>query len=394
MLHTSTASSGGAALAAQRLVAAEQAMGLDVSFMSQSDSHVTLDGGPLRSIAVAQRLNQKSRTAFNRAITKDMRYFFSPVDSPILSSADLRRWSPDIVHVHNWYNFFSWDSLAELQRNGIPVVATAHDERIMTGGCHTTLGCDEFLRGCRKCPQSRLPGIARRPARDLFAQVGAHPIDIVAPSQWLTDRMQERYARTHTRVHRIPNCLDAEVFRPLPRSGPAAIGVMLGKASDLVSDVLGQLIRKLAQRGQDFPLLRVAGAGARPEWPGKMDDVGYLTTEHARAQFWQAVDIAFVPTWADNFPNTSLEAIFSGAIPVTSRVGGAGEAIDQMGVGAAVEPNASSLAEALCIQLRVVNQSRESAEDRWTIARRIYGQDVIARQYARLYGEVLSRKGP
>lgn len=390
----STASTGGAALAAQRLVAAELAIGLDVGFMSQSDRILTLDGGPLRSIAVAQRLNQKSRTAFNRAITKDTEYFFSPVDSPILSSADLRRWSPDIVHVHNWYNFFSWDSLADLQRNGIPVVATAHDERMMTGGCHTTLGCDEFLRGCQECPQSRLPRIARRPARDLFAQVGAHPIDIVAPSQWLTDRIQERYARTPARVHHIPNCLDAEVFRPLPRIGPAALGVMLGKASDLVSDVLGQLIRELAQRGQDVPLLRVAGAGARPEWPGKTDDVGYLTTEHARAQFWQAVDIAFVPTWADNFPNTNLEAIFSGAIPVTSRVGGAGEAINQLGVGAAVEPNASSLAEALSIQLRVVNQSRESAEDRWILARRIYGQDVIARQYARLYSQALSRKDP
>jgi len=224
--------------------------------------------------------------------------------------------------------------------------------------------------------------------------VGAHPIDIVAPSQWLTDRMQERYARTQTRVHRIPNCLDAEVFRPLPRTGPAAIGVMLGKASDLVSDVLGQLIRELAQRGQDFPLLRVAGAGARPEWPGKMDDVGFLTTERARAQFWQAVDIAFVPTWADNFPNTNLEAIFSGAIPVTSRVGGAGEAIDQLGVGAAVEPHASSLAEALSLQLGAVRQARESAEDRWTFAREIYGQDIIARQYLQLYDEALSRKDP
>lgn len=64
---------------------------------------------------------------------------------------DQRYISADIVNLH-WINdgFFNISSLKFINK---PIVWTLRDMWAFTGGCHYTLGCENFKNFCQKCPQ-------------------------------------------------------------------------------------------------------------------------------------------------------------------------------------------------------------------------------------------------
>jgi len=232
VLHVSTATSGGAALAALRIVGAQRGIGIDALLLTQ-ERGVVIGPTGRRTVSSPRRLAQRGTTAIDLSLSRDRRYFYSPLDLGVVEIGDIRSVAPDVVHVHNWFNFFPWRLASQLRDQGIAVVATAHDERLMTGGCHTTLGCDNYLAGCRTCPQSRVPAIAQRPALRLHETLIECGATIVAPSSWMSSRLLRRFEGTAVGIYEIPNCLDTNIFHPPKtlRAGEITLGAMTGKAS-------------------------------------------------------------------------------------------------------------------------------------------------------------------
>ena len=197
-------------------------------------------------------------------------------------------------------------------------------------------------------------------------------------------------------ISHVPNCLNPTVFHPLdaPRSGHVVVGVMTGKAPQLLRGALDVMAARLGQAQCRNVTFQVAGPMELPNWPGPVEQHGYLRTEQDRADFWRSCDIAIAPTYADNFPNVNLEAIFSGAAPVTCDVGGAGEAIRATGRGEAVESSPNALAQAVIDLTEVLPELRESAWDSWTAAGELYSYESVVPRFNELYEAVTARLGP
>lgn len=395
MLHLATATSGGAAIAAARLVQAQRRIGLDATMTTQ-DHGVVIGPTSRRKIPRLSRLLQRGTTAIDLGLARDRRYFFSPLERGILTMEDIQEVEPDVVHVHNWFNFFPWTLAPQLRKQGIPLVATAHDERIMTGGCHTALGCDRYLAGCPQCPQSRIGAIAHRPAVRLHQKLVVARVAVVAPSSWLSRRLAARFEGTPVAVHEIPNCLDTEVFSPteVEKTREASIGIIPGKADELLQATLDELASLLGSERVGRITLRVAGLAPAPSWPGLVVRHGLLRSETARADFFRACDVALLPTHADNFPNVNLEATLCGAAVLTCDVGGSGEVVRATGRGLTLDESPRELAEGAVKLLSSTGELRNGARGAWATAKDLYGNEPVAWRYKAVYDAAIDDLSP
>jgi glycosyltransferase involved in cell wall biosynthesis len=395
VLHVSTATSGGAALAALRLVEAQRRIGIDALLLTQ-ERGVVIGPTGRRTVSSPRRLAQRGTTAVDLSLSRDRQYFFSPLEFGVLEIGDIGSLVPDVVHIHNWFNFFPWRLAYQLKDQGIVLVATAHDERLMTGGCHTTLGCDSYLTGCRMCPQSRIHSVAQRPALRLHETLIESEATIVAPSAWLSSRLLRRFEGTAVTICEIPNGLDANIFHPPTtlRAGEITLGAMTGKADELLQASLDELAALLGFERAQRISLRVAGLAGPPSWPGPVVPLGYLRTDAERANFFRSCDISVAPTHADNFPNVNLESTFSGAAVLTCDVGGSGEVVRATGRGVAVDASAQAMAHGAAELLASIDELRRSAWTAWAAAKDLYGYGPVAREYSAVYAAVTGGSDP
>ena len=221
---------GGASIAAYRLHSGLRRIGVQSSMLVRSKSSHDPDVQVVRRDgSYVGRLSRGWQCCGSARIFSAMR----KVCHPRLSFSrmtggggdELTRSLPegDVYNLHwvagllDYRRFF-----AELP-GGTPLVWTLHDMNPFTGGCHYTLGCEKFKKGCGCCPQ-----LGSVDASDLtFRVLGRkqaslehlNPLTtrVVAPSRWM-----ESEARTSALLGRfdvvgIPYGLDTDVFRPRDR---------------------------------------------------------------------------------------------------------------------------------------------------------------------------------
>lgn len=157
--------------------------------------------------------------------------------------AQLERYQPDLIHLHNLHGYYLNLPLLfdYLRRKDIPVVWTLHDCWAFTGHCayytmavdapplqapkrrrarQTTIGCERWTDGCGQCvlrrayPASWLADQSARNWRDkrkMFS--GLRHMVLVTPSEWLRDEVKRSFLKDYP-VYVLPNGLDLESFRP------------------------------------------------------------------------------------------------------------------------------------------------------------------------------------
>ncbi len=121
----------------------------------------------LKSYGVNSEIIYENRTDFINIIGKKIRQnfdkspkiFFPRRENSTFSSSliginflkDKKYLNADIVNLH-WINkgFFN---ISDLKKINKPIVWTLRDMWLFTGGCHYTLGCNNFENKCKKCPQ-------------------------------------------------------------------------------------------------------------------------------------------------------------------------------------------------------------------------------------------------
>jgi glycosyltransferase involved in cell wall biosynthesis len=404
VLHLSTSMRGGAGIAATRLHRALELRGV-VSAVATRDRGGSSKGvfrvspsyaGRFRSFAVG-KLNLMATDPTAPA-------FFSPLETGFDLSGALAETRPDVLHLHNLYGLTSLSSIAAL---GLPVVATLHDQRLMSGGCHYADSCDSYQQECRGCFQAKRPmrnWVSRSFEAHRDAVRGISSLAVVSPSRWLKDVAESSTVLGGLRVRHIRNCLAVEDFRQwgsqvsASSSGLAAVGWLPGKGHDLMLELSREMRERWSTSGSRGRQLILHTTDDCPpevaaQWPC-VKSFGWLNTEEDRAKFWGSCAVGVTTTQVDNFPNVVLESVAAGTPFVVPDVGGTPEIIRDSGAGLVSPRTARDLANSLEFILSNTSSAAQMSKQGREFAWREISLEAISAKYLAVYEDLLSATEP
>lgn len=412
LLVNTTAHTGGASIACQRLKHALEGRGHEVRLLVRGDDNA--------DSSAVQRMLSKGRFVWERlCLLPYIPYarVFSIDDgrcgSDITATADYR-WA-DVVHLH-WVNQ-AMVSLPQLQRlfarckaDGKRVVWTLHDTWPATGICHLPGACEKWQTGCTACPLLRrssfsFPGLHS----DLAAKVADRKarayaynnIEFVACSQYMRDNVRQAALMQGQRVSNIPNPLDTDFFcrcksererLGLPKDKKLVLFVAYNVNDDNKNFALVQrAVEKLSMKS---PLvqqqLAVVPVGKNATaWKDRLAceviPFEYVSDSETMRALYCSCDVLVVASKMENLPNTIAEAGACGLPAVATRVGGIPEMIVPGVNGELCESDdATGMANALHRVLFASDAHQLSLAAREEAVAR-YSEDTVAQRYEALY---------
>lgn len=403
-----TLDTGGAGVAARRLLAALRLHGTEAHLLVQERNGLAQDGLVPLAFTPGERRLALARFAAERAAwwlherDASVRWAFSP--API--GADLAKHplvrQADVLHLH-WTNFgfLSLGGLEKLLRLGKPVVWTLHDQWAFTGGCHYSRDCERFKTHCQRCPFLHRPG-----DRDLSFRIFEKkrrifenaPLTVVACSEWLAGEARQSALLGGFPIQSIPNPIATTVWQPTDRlAARQTLGLPLDKklvlfgAGNLRDERKGFRLLVEAMGGLSGAELVVFGK-ADPAvltgLPFPVHYLGVLSSESGLIAAYNAADALAVPSLEDNLPNTIVEALACGTPVVAFATGGIPEMIHHRQTGYLAPPrDVTALREGLRWALFAENPEivREAGR---AFALKNYAETVVANRYFELYHSV------
>jgi glycosyltransferase involved in cell wall biosynthesis len=411
ILHLNSYLQGGAAIAARRLHESLVQRGVDSRFCFASG--VPPDATYFPFFTGASATLRRRILANARRWLRILPYLWRrPQSLEIFSdsgwlmplSFDALPFRPDIVHLHWTADFLDYGSFFASLPAETPVVWTLHDMHPFTGGCHYSFGCEKFTRACGECPQ--LNGL--RAENDLSRQnfelkstalrnLGVH---VAADSRWL-EREARRSAifATARSFRTVHYGLDTASYAPRSkRESRQALGipqdafvVCFGSAS--LADRrkgLAELLAALHMLGDltDLSCL-VFGAGVPRLDPAQRTPIrstGFLATTAEQAAAYSAADVFVIPSLAEAFGQTALEAMACGTPVIGFDTGGIPDMVRPQVTGLLVPVGDSA---GLAAAIRWMHGHRAEGAAMGRSARRMVEAEFTlerqAQDYLRLY---------
>lgn len=123
----------------------------------------------------------------------------------------------DIIHLH-WING-GFVNIKHLSKINKPIVWTMRDMWPFTGGCHYSMGCENYKTGCGNCVQLQSNSsydlskfILNRKKKYLPKNM-----KIVGISRWLSNKAKESELFSKFDVRTIPNNINTREFFPVDK---------------------------------------------------------------------------------------------------------------------------------------------------------------------------------
>ncbi|MBI4806682.1 MAG: glycosyltransferase [Desulfovibrio sp.] len=279
-----------------------------------------------------------------------------------------------------------------------PLIVTAHDCTLITGGCVYPVFCDQHQFGCPDpCPRA-YPDSRR--ARSLIHEAvsSLRPV-LVSPSSWLARLLRHEWPDIPVKV--IPNGIDAppqlaDKSQSRSRLGisPAAKVVLFlahggTKAAYKGGDRFEALFARVAAKVPGA-LCLLAGGEESLRGEGVMR-LPYVDGE-LLSTVLRAADVLVYPSQADNHPLVVLEAM-GHALPVAAYgVGGIPEQIENGVCGRLVPVNdEEGLAEAAAGILSDARLAKVLGENARSRALKHFSAGRMALDYAKLYARLMAK---
>jgi glycosyltransferase involved in cell wall biosynthesis len=312
------------------------------------------------------------------------------------------RFKPDVIFIHNWFNLLNEKDIIAISQN-TPTIFVAHDCRLATGGCHVTLGCEQFKSGCKNCPAAKiktLSSISKTSLDSMFSKMGKYAF--VSPSFWLINEINEASIVKHSSIRRVirnpinvahhnsaeENELQQKPFKILFVA--ASLDSKYKGFEILIESI--NLIDMSEIPGVKIEL-DVIGNGRKRDLPKLPDGIqvsfrGQMELSNVH-QAMSSADLLIVPSVSDNYPGVIVEAQILGCVVAASAVGGLPEIIEHNVTGYLFEPNAKSCAETLIMAInsphkhRIRRMAQERAINRHSVK-------IINQEYEELMKELLA----
>jgi len=354
ILHLSTSLTGGAGIAARRLANFQASQGHDVEIISVRDFISNLSS--LRKIN--KTIAGKATTFINKAITSAENDALSPLSSNLFSIKDVLILKPSIVHLHNSYNLIDFPEFFKLGKY-VPIVATLHDERIITGGCHITLGCIGFQDGCANCPQARTMNFVLEKSQEKkkkALQSLPAPLEAISPSHWLQNQVTSApWTKDLINVNVIPNMIANHERSSLLRKTGTPFQVVIVAASASLNKGVSLAIESIKlvanlRSNRHFELLIVGGSKKSNIALAanlKIVEVESKNSDEVEALMASA-SLLLVASRSENSPNVIVEAQLQRLPVLATNVGGISEMVAEKDTGFLCEGSATSIASRIC----------------------------------------------
>lgn len=256
----------------------------------------------------------------------------------------------DIIYIH-WTNnsFISIKEISRILDLGKPVFFFMHDMWLITGGCHHSFACNQWMDKCKSCPN-----IQRRNLQCISRYVFNKKkkflsnIHIITPSKWLTNCVKNSALFANSEVITIPNSINISTFRLLEKKmARSLLGlpldqklILFGAAGGNANiykgwDVIERISCSLLEVNVGIVLF---GNRLSENCNMNIYSIGRLYDEYSLALLYNAVDVYVSPTMAESFGMTLIEAQACGTPAVAYNIGGVPDTIDHKVTGYLVEP--------------------------------------------------------
>lgn len=252
----------------------------------------------------------------------------------------LRKWKPDVIHLHNLHGWFINLPMlfSYIKKHDIPVVWTLHDCWSFTGHCpHFTMaGCDKWRTGCGGCGQFRqYPQSFFDCSKAMWKNkkkwfTGVKNMTIVTPSRWLGELVKQSYLKEYP-VRVIHNGIDLTVFKPDPGAEKPEKPMLLGVSYEWNEKKgLDVFIELAARLGEDFRIVLVGTDDAVDQkLPPNITSIHRTQNQQELARLYAAAELFVNPTREEVLGLVNLEALACGTPVLTFRTGGSVECVDE-----------------------------------------------------------------
>ena len=352
IVNTSEAT-GGAAIAANRLMEALKDNGVKATMMvrDKQTSQITVSSTGNKWMMALRFLWERFLIYIAMGFKKKNIWLvdLANVGTDITSTDEFRQ--ADVVHLH-WVNqgFLSLSDIKKILNSGKRVVVTMHDQWYFTGICHYAADCVKFKQECKDCPLLKRKVFGGDFAKKTFRRkkeiFDNAKVSFVGCSRWMKEQAeQSAIARTHEVVN-IPNPIDTTHFAPTDKAvarrkmGLPSEGKVILFVSQKITDErkgFAYLIEACNNQKNSNPelseqitveLVGTNSSEVKSYVPFDVTTVDYISDESQMIDLYNAVDLYVTPSLQDNLPNTIMEAM-SCAVPcVGFNVGGIPVMID------------------------------------------------------------------
>lgn len=417
LLVNTNESTGGAAIACQRLMSALQKANIEVKLLVKkkySDNPDIIEIEKNRWIRYGGFLKfawERLVIFVHNRFSKKNLFTVSIANTGTDISRMKEVQEADIIHLH-WINqgLLSVADIQKLTDSGKPVVWTMHDMWPCTGICHHARLCQRYKNHCGHCPF-----LASNSDNDLSAKVFQQKkqwnfsrISFVACSQWLQNQARQSGFLQHNHISAIPNPIDIRFWKPQPKQQArkifgfpenrklllfaAANASDTRKGISYLYDALAILADKNPELIEKTGLIILGKHSERItlQSPFPIFPIGYTSDMRRICNLYSAADLFVTPSLEENLPNTIMEAMSCGCPAAGFSVGGIPEMIDHLKNGyAALYRSAEDLAQGIKEILFSENYAEYSKQARMKVEQ-TYAEELVSQQYIHLYKKLLN----
>ncbi len=403
--------SGGAARAAYRIHHSLRNAGIDSRMLVNVDlsDDWTVKGPTSKWDKAIARMRPQLASPLRSLLHTENPILHSPAIFPSRWPERINASCADVVHLH-WVQD-EMLSISDIPRILKPIVWTLHDMWAFCGAEHYTIDnrwSHGYIRSNRPSNENGFDLNKFTWRRKL--KYWRRPIQIVCPSQWLADCVQNSALMSAWPVAVVPNPIDTDRWQPiekplarhllgLPQSCPLLLFGAIGggkdprKGIDLLLSALSQLRSEPILESLQLVVFGQKSPQHRPHLSFPVHYTGHLHDDLTLRALYSAADAMVIPSRQDNLPNTGLEAHACATPVVAFNTGGMSDIVSDRTTGALAQPfDPMSLAAAIRWVLEDSNRHQRLSAAARARAESLWSPGRVAGLYTDIYRQVIETR--
>ncbi len=324
IIHIATSLIGGAGVAAIRMNDALNLIGMDSILISNSVNEMSKNPNVIGiKKSKIDTVKSKTVTFSQQKVVQRGEDLVTLFSASTLNLKEILNLGPDLIHIHSFYNLLNTKDIKTLIDTKIPIIFTLHDERILTGGCHCTNGCNLFEAICESCPQTKIcfrQSISNERLK-WRGILDSQSITLVCPSKWMAEQVEKAglISITHPQIIRNPTSksyLNSTISQRNKKADSNFTVTFISQDLQNSYKGLKEILRCISLYAAEFTSndieFKFVGHGPKLDVSGVKHTQLPNLREMDLIEVYKSTDLLLVPSKTDNSPNVVFEAALCG----------------------------------------------------------------------------------